>query len=73
MLRVFGYGYDETGRVAAMTRNGSLEVAHTYDANGDRLAPNGVGLHSTRRGQAERRKPGAESLRAHAVATRVPA
>jgi len=42
VLRVFGYGYDEAGRLAAMTRNGTLEVAYTYDANGNRLTSEGV-------------------------------
>ena len=37
VLRVFGYAYDPAGRLAAVTRNGALEVAYAYDALGNLL------------------------------------
>ena len=39
--RVFEYGYDPAGRLASVTRNGTLVVQYTYDANGNRLSASG--------------------------------
>ena len=47
ITRVFQYGYDLTGRLENMTRNGDLVVHYTYDANGNRLSAEGeAGLFS---------------------------
>jgi len=41
ITRVFQYGYDLAGRLQNVTRNGTLVVHYTYDANGNRLSAEG--------------------------------
>jgi RHS repeat-associated protein len=41
---VFDYGYDASGRLAEVRRNGGLEAIYAYDANGNRLGRTAAGV-----------------------------